>query len=324
MSFLLPSTHLYQTDIAAMADYDRDGLQEIEPSPVEETPQGSKDGYFPSTNDVENLAQPYRSSTLGLSSHSPSWYLSRIQKYSSYVFTAYGAAHIVNTSIIPLITRSVPESERYVLLTRPYYQGIPAEPLLIIIPLYAHVLSGIALRIVRRNLNANRYGDSSSRESKKSFFSTDFWPRVSGISKLGYPLVPLLAGHVFINRVIPQQWPGGQSNVNLSYVAHAFAKHPVVSYAGFSALIGVGVWHITWGWAKWLGYTPEQTTVQGGERELWKKRRWYIINALSAAVTGLWMAGGFGVIGKGGFAWGYIGRIYDQMYQTIPLVGRWM
>ncbi|KAK3621429.1 hypothetical protein LTR56_022825 [Elasticomyces elasticus] len=305
-----------------MADYDRDGaLQELEPSPVEETPLGNKEDYFGNQNNSEPQAQPIRSSTLGLSQHSPIWYLTRIQKYSSYVFTAYGAAHIVNTSIIPLITRSVGESERYVLLTRPYYQGIPAEPLLIIIPLYAHVLSGIALRIVRRNLNAKRYGESGRR---KSFFSGDFWPKVSGISKLGYPLVPLLAGHVFINRAIPQQFPGGQSNVNLSYVAHAFAKHPVVSYAGFTALIGVGVWHITWGWAKWLNLTPEQVTVQGGERELSKKRRWYIINALSAAVTGLWMAGGFGVIGRGGLAPGYIARMYDQMYQQIPIVGKWL
>src|SRR3978361_1016318 len=107
-----------------MADYDKEstlGLQQLEPSPVEETPSGSKDGYFPGTDDIENPAQPKRTHALGLSHHSM-WYLSRIQKYSSYAFTAFGLAHITNTSIIPLITRSVPESERYLLLTRPYYQ----------------------------------------------------------------------------------------------------------------------------------------------------------------------------------------------------------
>ena len=66
---------------------------------------------------------------------------------------------ITNTSIIPSITQSVPASEPYLLLTRPYYQGIPFEPLLIIIPAYAHVLSGLTIRILRRNLNAKRYGD---------------------------------------------------------------------------------------------------------------------------------------------------------------------
>ncbi|KAK1824613.1 hypothetical protein LTR12_000938 [Friedmanniomyces endolithicus] len=289
-----------------MADYDRNnnGLQELEPSPVEESPLGSKEDYFPSQNTPSNPTQP-TTSTLGLSQHSPIWYLTRIQRYSSYVFTAYGVAHIINTSIIPLITRSVPESNRYLLLTRPYYQGIPAEPLLIIAPLWAHVISGVALRIVRRKLNAKRYGDSGEKEgTKRSFFSSDFWPRVSGVSKLGYPFLPLLAGHIFVNRAIPQQFPGGQSNVNLSYVAHAFAKHPVVSYVGFSALIGV--------------------TVQGGEREVWQKRRWYGINALAAVVAGLWMAGGFGVVGRGGLAPGYIGKMYDQMYQRIPVVGQWL
>ena len=306
-----------------MADHDSVlGLQEVEPSPVEETPFGSKEGYFDSES-TENPAQPHQTHTLGLSQHSPVWYLSRIQKYSSYVFTAFAGAHIVNTSIIPLVTRSVPESERYLLLTRPYYQAIPAEPLLIIIPLWAHVISGVALRVYRRNLNAKRYGDEEGR-AKPSFFSSQFWPKVSGISKLGYPFVYLLVGHVFINRAIPNQLPGGSSNVNLSYVSHAFAKHPAISYAGFAALLTVGCFHITWGWAQWLGLTPNQVKVSGPERQVWKKRRWYIINGLAAAVTGLWMAGGFGVIGRAGEAPGYVGRMYDEMYRRIPLVGEWM
>lgn len=307
-------------------DYDREstlGLQQLEPSPVEETPSASKDAYFSGTDDVENPAQPKRTHALGLS-HSSMWYLSRIQKYSSYAFTAFGLAHITNTSIVPLITRSVPESERYLLLTRPYYQGIPAEPLLVILPLWVHVFSGVALRVVRRNLNAERYGDNEGKEHK-SFFSGAFWPKVSGVSKLGYPFLPLLVGHIFINRGIPNQLPGGQSNVNLSYVSHAFARHPVISYAGFAALISVGILHITWGWAKWLGLTPDQATgASGSDRQLWKKRRWYIINGVAAAVAGLWMAGGFGVIGRGGEAPGYVGRMYNEMYRRIPLVGQWM
>lgn len=307
-----------------MADYDRSGsLQELEPSPVDETPSGTTaDSYFPGSTSSSSST----SNTLGLSfsGHSSIYYLSRLQKYSSYVFTAYAAAHIANTSIIPLITRSVPESERYVLLTRPYYQGIPFEPLLIVVPLWTHVLSGVALRVVRRNLNARRYG-ATERQDKPSFLSAQFWPRVSGISKLGFALAPLVVGHVFINRAIPQQFAGGQSNVNLSYVSHAFAKHPIISYAGFSALIAIGAWHMTWGWAKWMGWTPEQVTVAaGGEREIAKKRRWYVLNGLAAAMTALWMAGGFAVVGRGGPAPGYIGKLYDEMYRRIPMVGRWM
>lgn len=233
------------------------------------------------------------------------------------------AFQIANTSLIPLITRGVPESERYLLLTRPYYQGLPAEPLLIVIPIAAHIASGLALRIYRRNQNAQRYGDDETK-SKKSFFGGEFWPKVSGISKLGYPFIWLLLGHTFINRGIPKQFPGGSSNVNLSYVSHAFARHPAVSFAGFTALLAVGCFHMTWGWAKWLGYTPDQVTVSGSDRQLVRKRRWYVINGLAGAVTALWMAGSFGVIGRGGEAAGWVGRQYNEMYRRIPLVGQWM
>lgn len=303
---------------------DRDSLyslQELEPSPVEETPSGTQDGeYFPESS---SPSPPKRINTLGLSQHSPIWYLTRIQKYSSYVFSAFAAAHIANTSLIPLATQSVPASEPYLLLTRPYYQSWPiAEPLLIIVPLAAHISSGIALRLYRRNLNAKRYGAETKAERRR--FSTELWPRISGISKLGFLGVPLLLGHTFINRAIPAEFPGGSSNINLSYVSHAFAKHPAISFAGFAALIGVTVFHSTWGWAKWLGWTPDQSTQMGYEREISKKRRFYIVNGIAAAVTALWMAGGFGVIGRGGEAGGWVGKQYDEMYRQIPLVGQWM
>jgi hypothetical protein len=147
---------------------------------------------------------------------------------------------------------------------------------------------------------------------------------VSGISKLGFQFLPLLFGHIFINRAIPQQIAGGSSNVNLGYVSHAFAKHPAVSFAGFAALITVGSFHITWGWAKWLGLTPDQATEMGPERDLVKKRRWYTINGVGAAVAGLWFAGSFGVVARGGAATGWVAKQYDEMYRMVPIVGRWM
>ena len=179
------------------------------------------------------------------------------------------------------------------------------------------------MRIYRRNLNAKRYGDSESKRTK-NFFGARFWPAVSGVSKLGFQFVPLLVGHIFINRGIPNQLPGGSSNINLSYVSHAFAKHPAISFAGFGALLTIGCLHITWGWAKWLGFTPDQVTDMGSEREMKKKRRWYLINGAATGVTALWMAGSFGVLARGGAATGWVARQYDEMYRKIPLVGQWM
>ena len=140
-----------------MADRDNlASLQEVEPSPVEETPSDSKDNYFP---DSSGTSSPKTTSSVGLSGHSTTWYLRRIQKYSSYAFSAFTVAHIANTSLIPLATGSVHASDGSLLLTRPYYQSWPiAERFLVIIPLMAHIGSGLALRLYRRNVNARRYG----------------------------------------------------------------------------------------------------------------------------------------------------------------------
>ncbi|KAK4619305.1 hypothetical protein CLAFUW4_11711 [Fulvia fulva] len=296
------------------------GLHALEPIPTHEAVFEQQ----PSSHD-DKPSHPKRTSTtgLGLSQHSAIWYLTRVQKYSTYVFSAFAVMHITNTSLIPLALQSVPASEPYLLLTRPYYQGPPAEPLVVMLPLYSHIISGIALRVLRRNIAAKRYGEAHSKENKASFF-TRFWPSVSGISKLGYLFTPLAIGHMFINRAIPNHFYDNADNVNLSYVSHASARHPIISYAGFSALLGVGCFHIVWGWAKWLGWTPDQSTDMSGHRAVGKKRRWYAINVIAAAVMGLWMAGAFGVVARGGEAMGWVARQYDEMYRMVPIVGRWM
>lgn len=293
------------------------GLHELEPIPTDTISLNDA-----STDEKSRLP---RSSTtgLGLSQHSAIWYLQRVQKYSSYIFTAFATMHITNTSIIPLLTQSVPASEPYLLLTRPYYQSPGVEPLMVALPLWGHILSGVAIRVIRRNQNAKRYGDAYSQENKAGFF-TKFWPKVSGTSRLGYIFVPLALGHIVLNRAIPRAYKSGGGNVDLAYVSHAFAKHPLVSFAGFAALLSVGCFHMTWGYAKYFGWTPDQVADTGAKRELRKKRRWYIINAVAAAITGLWMAGSFGVVARGGEAAGWVAREYNEMYRMIPIVEKWL
>jgi hypothetical protein len=293
-----------------------EGMHEIDP-----TPEVDIEAEAPGYNEKRPTLSRSTTNALGISHSSTIYYLTAVQRYSSYVFSAFGVMHIVNTSIMPLVTQSVPASEKYMLLTRPYYGSPLAEPLIVLIPMWAHVLSGLALRIYKRNLNARRYGESYSKENQKSFL-VKFWPHLSTVSKLGYQFVPLIVGHMVINRVIPKLYNG--SAIDLGYVSHAFAKHPAVSYAGFAALIGIGTFHITWGWAKWLKFTPIQATGTGAERESRKKRRRYIINGVAAAVAGLWMAGSFGIVAKGGAAPGWIGKQYDEMYKMIPVVGNWI
>lgn len=106
--------------------------------------------------------------------------------------------HIANTSIIPLFTRSVAESNRYLLLTRPYYQSALAEPLLVAIPLVAHVTSGIALRFYRRRQALHRYGAETERDRK-----TIPWPPISGTSVLGYLTTIAVGAHAWTTRFLP-------------------------------------------------------------------------------------------------------------------------
>lgn len=241
--------------------------------------------------------------------------MTRIQKYSSYAFGVFTTFHIANTSLIPLATRSVPEANRYLLLTRPYYQSALAEPLVVALPLLAHVTSGVALRLYRRRQALQRYG-AETRTDKRSIP----WPALSGTSLLGYALVPLASFHVWTTRILPMYMHGDSSLISLSYISHGFATHPFVSFAGFTALVGTGVWHFAWGVAHWMGWKPNQVSPYSENKTLEKKRRWYGINGVAAVVAAMWLAGSLGVVGRAGKTIGWIGKEFDELYSYIPLM----
>ncbi|KAH7400821.1 hypothetical protein DE146DRAFT_654062 [Phaeosphaeria sp. MPI-PUGE-AT-0046c] len=299
------------------------GLTEVDPSPVEETPiEYREKSYFPDQQQGESwgpgASGVKKPGTLGLKlgDHGAIWWLTRTQKYSSYAFTIFTSFHIANTSLIPLLTRSLPSANRSLLLTRPYYQSALAEPLLIVLPLAAHITSGIALRLYRRRKALQRYGAETHRDRK-----TIPWPALSGTSALGYVLTPLAGFHVWTTRILPLYAHGDSSLINLSYISHGFALHPIISFAGFSALISVGTWHFVWGAAKWMGFAPSQVSANEEQKSLVRKRRWYGINVVSAVVTGLWLAGSLGIVGRDGKVEGWIGKEYDELYRYIPFLG---
>lgn len=308
------------------------GLMEVEPSPVADTPIELREGYFES-KPASGTQSPV-SSTLGLGNHGVGWYrtyserlerwmvltaaVTRVQKYSSYAFTVFTAMHIANTSLIPLATKSVAESNRYLLLTRPYYQSALAEPLLVSIPLVAHVASGIALRFYRRRQALYRYGAETKNDRR-----TIPWPSFSGTSALGYMTAVVAISHAWTTRGLPLYMHGDSSLISLSYVSHSFELFPYLGFAGMTALVGISTWHAVWGWAKWLGYHPSQVKETESQKHLTRKRRWYIINAVSAAISGLWLAGGLFVVGRGGRTAGWVGKEFDELWRHLPVIGRW-
>lgn len=135
-----------------------------------------------------------------------------------------------------------------------------------------------------------------------------------------------MAAHTLVNRWLPLWLEGGSSGVGLRYVAHGFAKHPLVANAGYGALVGVGVWHFVGGVARWLGVTQEQVTEGGDYGVAKRRRRGRVVNGVVAVVGGIWMAGGLGVVGRGGSGWGtgWEVRAWDEIYRRVPVLGGWL
>ena len=137
----------------------------------------------------------------------------------------------------------------------------------------------------------------------------------------------MLAAHILVNRVVPLYVEGGSSGVGLQYLAHGFVKHRAVMSVAYAAMVGTASWHVVWGWAKWMGLTPDGAAGMEGdgvEKGLRRKRRWYGANGVATVVAGLWMAGGWGVVARGGEAKGWVGKGFDGLYRSVPLLGKWL
>jgi hypothetical protein len=293
-------------------------MHEVEPSPIDE-----EDNPFES----DSLPLPATSKTssntnfLGLTPSRTIHLLSSIQKYATVGPSIYLTLHYTNTALIPLFTQSLSKSDNLLLLTRPYYQSFPLEPLLIFAPVVAHVASGIALRVYRRRQTARRHG-AETHQDRRSIP----WPKLSLTSALGYALYPMFVAHVLVNRLTPQKVDGGSSGVGLRFFAYGVSRHPYLANMGYAAMLCVASWHFVGGAAKYLRVSREYVTDGGDYGARRRRRRGWIVNAVSAVVAGAWIAGGLGVVGRAkGGAWaGWEVANWDRIYQAVPVVGRWM
>ncbi|KAH8689799.1 S-adenosyl-L-methionine-dependent methyltransferase [Talaromyces proteolyticus] len=272
-------------------------MHELEPSPTGD--------YFPDLHNA-STSEP-RSvgiSRLGLKSHNWDYWLSAIQRYSTYPPTVFFALHAANTSLIPLVTRSVPSSESFLLLTRPIYQSPSLEPLMVALPICAHIASGLSLRSIRARRRARMYG----AESRSQRHLIKSWPVPSLQAKLGYAMIPLLSLHVGINRAIPLQIDGGSSSVGLGYVAHGFARSPFLWNLFYILFVATSVWHMVGGLATWMGIRvttvrterdqTHKTGILGETRPDQQKRRKnkWLVHGIAALTTAIWLAGGLGIL----------------------------
>ena len=244
--------------------------------------------------------------------------------------SVFTSLHLANVSLIPAIQRSVPSSETYLLMTREIYQTTLAEPLLVALPVLAHVGAGIALRLLRRQQNMRRYGGATPamyalHRSQTGAAAMTLWPSLSYISLSGYAFTVFYAAHACVNRVLPLAVDGDSSNVGLAYVAHGFARHPVVASVAYAGLIVVGMGHMVWGMAKWWGAAPSTKVWQSSSVVVDKKTkrrrrdRWLQVQGVVLLAAAAWAVGGLAVVARGGLQDGWVGKVYDDMLARIGL-----
>ncbi|KAJ5885341.1 hypothetical protein N7495_009851 [Penicillium taxi] len=308
-------------------------MQELEPSPVDDSIPNLESGdYFPKQEE-EKPQRPFGFAIpkVGLSDA----LLSGIQKYSTYPTTAFFILHFANTALIPLATRSIPASEPYLLLTRPFYQAPGLEHLLLTVPIIAHITSGILLRNIRGSRRARLYG----AETRAQRHLLSFWPRVSLQARTGYLLIPLLGLHSFVNRITPLMVDGGSSGVGLGYVAHGVARSPVFWNSFYLIFVATSVWHFVGGWATWMGWrvttARKERRSKGSlsgylgyqenhDRVKRQRKMWWVINGIAAAGAAIWLAGALGIIGRAGEGSGWEAQGWNEMYSQVPVIGAWL
>ncbi|KAL4972441.1 hypothetical protein BDW66DRAFT_144149 [Aspergillus desertorum] len=326
------------TNLQALDDIDTKSImsmRELDPSPVDETfPDIASEGY---TKKYEPpLGRRNFGWSLGLRGQNWDSWLSVLQRYSTYPPIFFAVLHFANTSLIPIATRSVPESDNYLLLTRPIYQSPSLEHVILTMPVLTHIASGIALRNIRSSRRARLYG----AETRDQRYALSFWPRMSLQARLGYVFAPLLASHVFVNRVMPIMIDGGSSSISLSFVAHGIARNRVFWVTYYHIFVFVGVYHILGGLASWMGWritTARKTrgskkgTLEGGlghtESDQHVKRRkkmWWNFNKIAALGACVWLAGALWIVGNGGEGSGWEAKGWNEIYNQVPVIGSWL
>ncbi|KAK2593572.1 hypothetical protein QQS21_008747 [Conoideocrella luteorostrata] len=327
-------------------------LLQLDPSPIDTPSPSTSEKRIVFPPDESNMVEVSDSGSVlsgttagtasapGLNSHgrrSTMYYLTCLQKYSSYAMGIFTTLHLTNVSLIPAIARTVPSSETYLLMTREIYQTTLTEPLLVFLPVVTHVGSGIALRLLRRWQNMKRYGGGTpgmyalhqmrdALSGKPVSSSVRLWPPLSYISASGYAFTFCYGAHVFMNRILPLLVEGDSSNVGLAYVAHGFARHPATSYVAYLGLLAAASGHMVWGMAKWLGVAPstkgwmgKESVVVDVKTKRTRRRKWLGVQGAAVGVAALWAVGGLGIVARGGLTDGWVGKVYDGLFGSVGL-----
>lgn len=205
--------------------------------------------------------------------------LTRLQKYSAFVFTGFAFLH-TTTVMTPL--GSVEAANQLLSMSRTVYHAPGMETALVWAPLTVHVFSGIALRLIRnykfRQLHdASRRHDSSAVRARKdvlvknpdkeagliggfaNYFGLGVKKSLSfkkfGLSPLqlsGYVCIPLLGIHILQARILPKLVEGDSSLVSFEYIGFIMNKNPILNWVVYPSLLLFLNYHIISGLITYL------------------------------------------------------------------------
>lgn len=208
-----------------------ENLTEIDPTPVA-IPSESPESAPVEDSSSSNPASPPTSASV------VRW-LQAAQKYSSYTFAGFFAMHVASVIVAPSI--SIAAGDSTMQFTGAFYQNALTEPWLVYGSLGTHIVAGTALRMCKIYKSKQHYGHYFSATSS-----------LSPLARAGYVLTPFVLGHVGISRVLPQWILGDSSLITLEYISHSFADHPIVMWACMVPLVVLSLYHVAFGFKRWL------------------------------------------------------------------------
>lgn len=250
---------------------------------------GEPDGHGSSSEDrhkdsdfvpARELRNTYLSRTISL--------LRTTHKWSAYTASAFTVIHFLNTGIAPLVSTSLGSlhfADENLTAARALYRlhGL-TETVAVGGAIVVHVGAGVLVRVLVGVREVLRYGWSRAR-----------WDRYSWAAVGGYALVPLLLGHVAVNRYVPAAL---DIDVTSSVVGHYLSRHPGLGWILYGLFVSLGALHVADGLGLYLGWS--------------RKTRWRV----SAFVCGMWLTG-LVKVGLHGVVGGIKGRQYDAIERYI-------
>ncbi|KAK9468977.1 hypothetical protein V1512DRAFT_202358 [Lipomyces arxii] len=255
-------------------------LTEIPPAPIEEDIALSAESEKDESNDKKG----------GERMMLWRYYLLKVHKYSSYGFTGFLALHLATVSATPAVF-GIEAGDRAMMLARVLYQTPGIEETLVYGTLAVHVVSGVMLRVYKIYRDRKWYSHRL---------------KLSRVAFSGYLLLPFVASHFVVTRLIPLVTEGDSSLVSLRYIAHGFARSSAVSWGFYLLFVSGTAYHVGYGWARWL--------------------RLHKLGRVRLAQFGAFLIGVLGLraVNKGQNVSLYVGRKYDVFYDTNKTqVFRW-